>query len=146
MKNNNIKNKKDPQPVRKPFLIMKTVNDAEFDVSKILKYNKNDSKMIKICRESLKPVLEALEQNDLVNFSFDWAATFNDSIFQEVIQNEILPVILVLKKFARTNIGNCSLRSVLARKLVNIKVKYGMMDPEEMPRHVPDENATNELE
>ena len=61
MKNNNIKNKKDPQPVRKPFLIMKTVNDAEFDVSKILKYNKNDSKMIKICRESLKPVLEALE-------------------------------------------------------------------------------------
>ena len=61
MKNNNIKNKKDPQPVRKPFLIMKTVNDAEFDVSKILKYNKNDSKMIKICHESLKPVLEALE-------------------------------------------------------------------------------------
>ena len=49
--------KKETQTVRKPFLIMKTVNDAEFDVSKIQKYNKNDSKMIKICRESLKPVL-----------------------------------------------------------------------------------------
>ena len=136
--------KKETQTVRKPFLIMKTVNDAEFDVSKIQKYNKNDSKMIKICRESLKPVLQALEQNDLVNFSFDWAVTFNDSIFQEAIQNEILPIILVLKKFARTNIGNCSLRSVLARKLVNIKVKYGMMDPEEMPKLlVQDEDPTN---
>ena len=126
---------------------MKTVNDAEFDVSKIQKYNKNDSKKIKICRESLNPVLQALEQNDLVNFSFDWAVTFNDSIFQEAIQNEIIPIILVLKKFARTNIGNCSLRSVLARKLVNIKVKYGMMDPEEMPKQiVQDEDATIEEE
>ena len=62
----------------------------------------------------------------------------------EAIQNEILPIILVLKKFARTNIGNCSLRSVLARKLVNIKVKYGMMDPEEMPKLVvQDEDPTN---
>ena len=103
--------------------------------------------MIKICRESLKPVLQALEQNDLINFSFDWAATFNDSIFQEAIQNEIIPIILVLKKFARTNIGNCSLRSVLARKLVNIKVKYGIMDPEEMPKQMDhDENETNQEE
>ena len=57
MMESNVQENKDPQAVRKPFLIMKTVNDAEFDVSKIQKYNKNDSKMIKICRESLNPVL-----------------------------------------------------------------------------------------
>ena len=139
------KGKKEHQAVRKPFLIMKTVNDAEFDVSKIQKYSKNDYKMIKVCRESLKPVIKALENNDLVNFSFEWTASFNESVFSEDIQKEIIPIILVLKKFARTNFGNCSLRSVLARKLVNLKLKFGMMDPDEMPKpNLQDENATNE--
>ena len=81
----------------------------------------------------------------MVNFDFDWTACFKYSIFQEELQNEIVPIILVLKKFARTNVGNCSLRSVLARKLVNLKLKLGMMDPDEMPKpNLQDENATNE--
>lgn len=36
--------------------------------------------------------------------------------------NEIVPIIMVLKKFSRTNIGNRSLRTVLARRLVNMKL------------------------
>ena len=44
-----------------------------------------------------------------------------------------MPIILVLKKFARSNIGNRSLRSVLARKLVNYKLQFGVMDPDEFP-------------
>ena len=40
---------------------MKTVNDREFDVSLINKFNKNDYKKTKICRESLKPIIKALE-------------------------------------------------------------------------------------
>ena len=51
---------------------MKTVNDREFDISLIIKFNRNDYKKTKICRESLKPILRALEQSDLVNFDFDW--------------------------------------------------------------------------
>ena len=51
----------DTTTVGKSFLIMKTVNDREFDVSLIHKFNKNDYKKTKICRESLKPVLKALE-------------------------------------------------------------------------------------
>ena len=117
----------------KPFLIMKTVNDREFDVSLINKFNKTDYKKTKVCRESLKPVIKALEQSDLVNFDFDWTAAFKYSVFQEDLQNEIVPIILVLKKFARSNIGNRSLRSVLARKLVNYKLQFGVMDPDEFP-------------
>ena len=112
---------------------MKTVNDRQFDTSLIIKFNKNDYKKTKMCRESLKPVLLALEQNDLVNFSFNWTACFKYSIFQDELQNEIVPIILVLRKFARTNIGNRSLRIVLARRLVNFKVTWGILDPEEMP-------------
>lgn len=41
----------------KPSLILKTVNDREFDVSLIIKFNKNDYRKTKICRECLKPVL-----------------------------------------------------------------------------------------
>ena len=44
---------------------------------------------------------------------------------------------MVLKKFARTNAGNRSLRAVLARKLVNFKVQFGLIDPEEMPLEDP---------
>ena len=69
----------------------------------------------------------------MVNFDFDWVQCFKHSIFQEELSNEIVPLILVLKKFTRTNIGNRSLRSVLARKLVNFKVLFGIIDPEEMP-------------
>lgn len=69
----------------------------------------------------------------MVNFDFDWTACFKYSIFQEELQNEIVPIILVLKKFARSNIGNRSLRSVLARKLVNFKLQFGVMDPDEFP-------------
>ena len=112
---------------------MKTVNDRQFDTSLIIKFNRNDYKKTKMCRESLKPVLLALEQNDLVNFSFNWTACFKYSIFQDELQNEIVPIILVLRKFARTNIGNRSLRIVLARRLVNFKVTWGILDPEEMP-------------
>ena len=115
------------------FLIMKTVNDREFDVSLINKFNKNDYKKTKVCRESLKPIIKALEQNDLVNFDFDWTACFKYSVFQEELQNEIVPIILVLRKFARSNAGNRSLRSVLARKLVNFKLQFGVMDPDEFP-------------
>ena len=57
---------------RNSGLIMKTVNDREFDISLIIKFNRNDYKKTKICRESLKPILRALEQSDLVNFDFDW--------------------------------------------------------------------------
>ena len=42
-------------------LIMKTVNDRQFDVSLILKFNKNDYKKTKVCREGIKPALKALE-------------------------------------------------------------------------------------
>jgi len=49
------------------------------------------------------------------------------------MKHEIVPIIMVLKKFARTNIGNRSLRSVLARKLVNMKFQFGILDLEEMP-------------
>ena len=87
----------------------------------------------------MKPVLLALEQNDLVNFDFDWTQCFKYSIFQEELQNEIVPIIMVLKKFSRTNVGNRSLRMVLARKLVNLKLQFGIMDPEEMPIVLPEE-------
>ena len=53
--------KGDTITVGKSFLIMKTVNDREFDVSLIHKFNKNDYKKTKICRESLKPIIKALE-------------------------------------------------------------------------------------
>ena len=112
---------------------MKTVNDREFDVNLIQKFNRNDYKKTKICRESLRPVLKALEVNDLVNFDFEWTQCFKYSIFQDDLNNEILPIIIVLKKFCRTNIGNRSLRAVLARKIVNLKLQFGIMDPEEMP-------------
>lgn len=46
---------------------------------------------------------------------------------------------MVLKKFSRTNVGNRSLRMVLARKLVNLKLQFGIMDPEEMPIVLPEE-------
>jgi len=69
------------QPDTKPGLIMKTVNDREFDVNLISRFNKNDYKKTKICRESLKSVISALESNDLVNFDFDWTQCFKYSIF-----------------------------------------------------------------
>ena len=112
---------------------MKTVNDREFDVMLISKFNRNDYKKTKICREKIKPVIAALEANDMVNFEFDWTASFKYSIFQEELENEIVPIIMVVKKFARTNVGNRSLRAVLARRLVNFKVQFGILDPEEMP-------------
>ena len=116
-------------------MIMKTVNDRQFDVSLITKYNKNDYRKTKICRESLKPVISQIKRSDIVNFEFGWTAVFKFSIFDEDLQYEIVPIILVLRKFARTNRGNRSLRSVLARKLINLKVKFGILDPEEMPLH-----------
>ena len=42
-------------------LIMKTVNDRQFDVMLILKFNKNDYKKTKVCREAIKPAIKALE-------------------------------------------------------------------------------------
>lgn len=69
----------------------------------------------------------------MINFSFDWTNCFKYSIFHESLENEIIPLIMVLKKFARTNRGNRSLRSVLARKLVNFKIKFGMIETEELP-------------
>ena len=60
---------------------MKTVNDREFDVMLISKFNRNDYKKTKICREKIKPVIAALEANDMVNFEFDWTASFKYSIF-----------------------------------------------------------------
>lgn len=112
---------------------MKTVNDREFDVMLISKFNRNDYKKTKICREKIKPAIAALETNDMVNFEFDWTASFKYSIFQEELEDEIVPIIMVVKKFARTNVGNRSLRAVLARRLVNFKVQFGILDPEEMP-------------
>ena len=109
------------------------MNDTVFDVSLIQKFNKNDYQKTRVCRESIKPALQKIEESDLVNFSFAWANCFKYSIFHEHLENEIIPIILVLKKFARTNYGNRSLRAVLARKFVNFKVKFGILEQEELP-------------
>ena len=74
-----------------------------------------------------------MTNSDLVNFDFNWTSCFKFSIFQEDLSEELIPIILVLKKFSRTNHGNRSLRSVLARKLVNFKVKFGIIQAEEVP-------------
>lgn len=38
-------------------IIMKTVNDTLFDVSLIKKFNRNDYRKTKVCRESIKPAV-----------------------------------------------------------------------------------------
>lgn len=68
-----------------------------------------------------------------VDLSFGWAATFKLSIFQREVLSEIVPILMVLKKMALTHISNTSLRLVLARRLVSMKLKYGIMDPAELP-------------
>ena len=86
----------------------------------------------------------------MINFCFDWTNCFKYSIFHECLENELIPLILVLKKFARTNRGNRSLRCVLARNLVNFKTKFNVIEPEELPA-VEDDikevlNNNNDLE
>ena len=62
-------------------MIMKTVNDKLFDVTLISKFNKNDYKKTKLCRDKLKLPLEKVSNSDLVNFDFNWTAAFKFSIF-----------------------------------------------------------------
>jgi len=42
-------------------MIMKTVNDKQFDVSLVTKFSKNDFRKTKACLDSLKPVIQKLQ-------------------------------------------------------------------------------------
>ena len=52
---------------------------------------------------------------------FEWVRLFNTSIFNQKPFANILPTLMTLKRFALTDKSNISLRSVLARKLYEIK-------------------------
>jgi len=60
---------------------MKTINDYEFDVRLITKFNKRDYKKTKLCRESLKSVIEALGEGPCFALDFGWSNSFRYSIF-----------------------------------------------------------------
>lgn len=122
-------------------MILKTINDIKFDLSLIVKFNKNDYKKTKNCRDCLRPVLKALEEDELGDLDFRWASHFKYSIFWDQIQCEIVPILSVLKKLVQTDVRNRSLRVVLARKLVNLKVYLRILDPKELPRELLSANA-----
>ena len=110
---------------------LKTVNDYEFEVKLVKKFNLNDYKKTKKCVECLKPVLKTLADKKLANFDFGWLTRFELSIFAAEIFDELVPLLVVLKKFASTDAANWSLRAVLCRKMVNLKASLGLLSPEE---------------
>ena len=112
---------------------IKTINDYEFDVRLITRFNKLDYKKTKVCRDSLKPVVASLAQGQCSSIEFGWSSSFKYSIFEEEVMEEIVPILMALKKIALTPIENTSLWIVLARRLVNMKVQRRIIDPAEIP-------------
>jgi hypothetical protein len=51
---------------------MRTVNDKQFDVNLITKFDKKDYRKTKKILDELKLVLLKLSQNDLGSFEFNW--------------------------------------------------------------------------
>ena len=104
-----------------------------FNVRLITRFNKVDYKKTKVCRDSLKPVTATLSQGRLHSIEFGWSSSFKCSIFEEEVMDEIVPILMALKKIAMTPIENTSLWIVLARRLVNMKVQRKILDPAELP-------------
>ena len=46
----------------------------------------------------------------LADISFDWLSLFKDSLFNDDLKKEIVPVLAILKKFCMTDEKNISLR------------------------------------
>ena len=98
-----------------------TVNDYEFDVSVITRFNREDYRKTKQCLEKLKPVIHLIKQASYATLSFGWTSAFQYSIFETEILWEIVPILMVLKKIALTPIENTSLWIVLTRRIINMK-------------------------
>ena len=68
-------------------------------------------------------LLKAIKEDKLSTIDFEWVHAFEGSILEEDTYSGIVPALLALKRFAKTDRGNHSLRQVLARKLFNIKLQ-----------------------
>jgi len=44
----------------------------KFDTDLIIKFNKNDYKKTKICRDTLKTVMKCLDEENIDKFDFEW--------------------------------------------------------------------------
>lgn len=123
---------KDRDNTRLP-MTLRTINDYEFDVNLITRFNKTDSRKTKYCRECIRAVISVLMEGDCTKLGFAWVTNFKFSIFQKDVLDEIVPILMVLKKIAMTPRENTSLWIVMARRFVNMKVQRGIMNPATMP-------------
>ena len=64
---------------------------------------------------------------------FGWVTNFKDTIFENEILWVLVPILMALKKISVTPIEDTSLWLVLARRLVNMKLQRGLLDPKELP-------------
>ena len=70
-------------------------------------------------------LLKTIREGKLNAIDFDWVKTFENSILDEETYAGIIPTLMVLKRYARTDKDNISLRAVLAKKLYEIKLQVG---------------------
>ena len=76
-------------------------------------------------------LLKAIREDNLSKIDFEWVKVFENSILGDDAYSGIIPTLLVLKRFAKTEKDNVSLRSVLAKKLYDIRLQVSGGAPEE---------------
>ena len=102
-----------------------------FDVSRITKFSKAEKKVTKARITVAFHLLKAIKEDRLGVIDFEWVHMFENSILGEATYSGIVPALLVLKRYARTQRDNLSLRAVLAKKLYDIKLQVGGGSPHE---------------
>ena len=70
-------------------------------------------------------LLKTIREDKLNTIDFEWVKMFENSILGEDTYAGIVPTLMVLKRYAKTDKDNISLRKVLAKKLYDIKLQVG---------------------
>ena len=102
----------------------------DFDVEQINVYKKYESEMTKKSIKQLNEVMQLLQTGYIAYLNFDWFHLLKESIFVDEINRELVPTLITLKKYCSTDEKNISLRQVIAKRLVTIKLAIGMLDQE----------------